>query len=246
MNGGTFTISGGAVSDNDAFSNGGGVYISSGGGTFDMDDGEVSGNDAASGGGVYMNGGTFTMDDGEVSGNSASSGGGGVYIWYGTFTMSGGEVSGNDASDGGGVYVDNSGTFTMRGGEVSGNILSGIGYGEEVLVDGNFNISGDARPERVFLHGSYNYLVITGPLSGDPLRIAIDLDCDSSGSLTSWEGRQILRLSSSYSSGNLASLKGYFTLGNATMTESPYTETPIQTGSGGYKIDDAGYFVTEE
>jgi hypothetical protein len=183
------------------------------------------------------------MNGGEVSGNSASSSsspspsylyssyGGGVYVGGGTFTMNGGEVTDNSSSSssyssyGGGVYVGG-GTFTMSGGEVTGNILSGTrSYGREVLVGGTFKMSGDARPERVFLDNNTLFITISGDLSGGT--VPIDLGVGSS--LTNWVYRPVLALDSSYSSGNLADLKEHFTLGNAKMTNSPYTETAIPT-----------------
>jgi hypothetical protein len=244
-------MSGGAVSDNVASSSsssssygadGGGVYVADYDGTFTMNGGAVSGNTvsssssySSSGGGVYAGyDGTFTMNSGAVIGNTATSGGG-VYVsstssYQGAFVMNSGVVSGNTAtSGGGGVYVSGTssypGTFTMNGGAVSDNILSGMNsFGREVSVYGTFKISGDARPERVFLSSNSRYITITGPLTGGTA--PIDLGSNSSP-LASWTSGQILRLDNSYSSGDLAGLKARFTLGNATLTESPYTETPI-------------------
>jgi hypothetical protein len=243
--GGTFTMSGGAVSNNSSPYGGGcGVYVNSG--TFTMSGGAVSGNSASNssygdGGGVYVSGGTFTMLDGAVSGNSAPSGGG-VYVNSGTFTMSGGAVSGNSASTyGGGVYV-RGGTFTMSGGAVNSNTLSGTGsYGREVLVSstGAFKMSGDARPERVFLNGVSRYIAISGLLNG-PVT-PIDLGVTSAAPLTTYGSAPILRLDSTYLSGDMASLKNYFSLGNSQLTESPYTEEAIT----GYKISDTGLFAAE-
>jgi hypothetical protein len=242
----TFTMSGGAVSGNTASSTATPIASSAGGGVY-----------------VYFNG-TFTMNDGAVSGNTAvsaasgadmaGSGGGGVLVnGGGTFTMNGGAVSGNTAaatttgtglvlSIGGGVDADG-GTFAMSGGTVSGNILSDatLSYAREVVNGGTFNISGDARPERVFLYTNTQFITISGPLSGGPVPIPIDLGITSTAPLTDWEGKQILQLDGSYS-GNLAILKERFILGNSKMTTtSPYTEEPIE----GYKIDDGGFFVTE-
>jgi chitodextrinase len=142
--GGDFTMKGGEISGNMAYSSsgissgGGGVYV--GGGTFTMKGGEISKNTAYSssssnGGGVYVGGGTFIMEGGEISGNTASgsysnsSSGGGVFVFGGTFTMKSGEISGNTTdsssySNGGGVYVGGSGIFTMGGGEISGNTVN--------------------------------------------------------------------------------------------------------------------------
>jgi hypothetical protein len=192
-------------------------------------------------------GGTFIMNGGTVNGNTASYGGG-VYI-FGTFAMSGGMVSGNTASSyGGGVFVGDHGTFIMSGGAVRGNILLGTkGYGREVLLESNqfgtFKISGEAQPERIFFEISSNraspFITISGPLSGGV--IPIDLDTATYWPLADWVNKPILKLDTSYSSGDLASLKDHFTLGNSKVKESPYTETAIT----GYKISDGGIFVAE-
>jgi hypothetical protein len=198
------------------------------------------------GGGVYVRDGTFSMSGGAVSGNSSSYSGGGVYVFGGgTFSMSGGAVSGNSSSfspsysfGGGGVYVGSSGTFSMSGGAVRDNSLSNTnGYGRELLVYGTFKISGEARPERVFLFRNTRYITIAGPLSG-PV-IPIDLGVTSGAPITSWEGKPILMLDTAYTAGNLASLKVQFSLGNTKMTASPWTEADIT----GYEISDAGYFA---
>jgi hypothetical protein len=141
--GGTFTMSGGAISGNTVSSSsgaGGGVFVSSG--TFTMSGGTISGNTSSSsgaGGGVYVSSnGTFTMSGGTISGNTASSGaGGGVFVDSGTFTMSGGAISGNTSYYGGGVFVD-SGTFTMSGGTISGNTASYYGGGVYVSSSSTF------------------------------------------------------------------------------------------------------------
>ena len=127
--GGTFTMSGGTISDN-AAEGGGGVHVDTGG-TFTMSDGTISGNSARDGGGVNIGDATFTMSGGTVSGNVASKGGG-VLVWGGTFTMNEGIVSGNSAWMGGGVDVL-WGTFTMSGGTVSGNSSEKSGGGVSVL-----------------------------------------------------------------------------------------------------------------
>jgi hypothetical protein len=153
--------------------------------------------------------------------------------------MSGGAVSGNTASSygngGGGVYVG--GTFSMSGGAVRDNTLSDTyNYGREVLVYGTFNMSGAAWPQQVFLYDNTRYITIAGPLSG-PV-IPIDLGVTTTIPLTGYVNVAILKLDSSYS-GNLASLKAQFTLGNTKMMESPYTEEAIT----GYTINDSGKFV---
>jgi hypothetical protein len=246
VKGGTFSMSGGAVSGNYvvaifsfsystySYCYGGGVYVEDG--AFSMIGGTISDNFAAAiysyGGGVYVGGGTFSMSEGAISGNSAI--GAPTSSWDG-FTSNG--------NHGGGVYVANNGMFSMSGGAVTGNIsnkyVSGSGYGREVLVNGTFKLSGDARPERVFLSASNRFVIISGPLSGGA--VPINLGITSSTSLSSWIGKQILRLDDSYISGDLANLKEHFTLGNAALIEYPYKETLIT----GYKIDNSGLFVVE-
>ena len=152
LNGGTFEMESGTISNNKAneWGWGGGVYVS-GGTTFTMKTGEISGNTASSsGGGVYLNGGTFEMKTGEISGNTASSSGGGVYVNYdGEFEMSSGTISDNTATSGGGVYVNYDGEFEMSGGEISGNTASSIGDG--VYVIGIFELSGSSSVDSVYL-----------------------------------------------------------------------------------------------
>lgn len=99
VQGGSFTMYGGTISDNyvtpDALVNlstnsgGGGVCVSKSG-TFTMNGGSISGNS-------YL----------YVSGNGDVSGGGGVYVQEATFIMNGGSISGNggDSANGGGVCV---------------------------------------------------------------------------------------------------------------------------------------------
>jgi hypothetical protein len=256
---GTFTMNGSAVSGNIAES-GGGVSVGSNG-TFTMSDSTVSGNTASSGGGVsvfsgifIMSGskvsdntatsgdgggvsfasGTFTMCDSTVSDNIASSVGGGVSA-NGTFTMNGGAVSGNFANYGGGVSVP-SGTFIMSGGEVKDNLLISVnGFGREVVVRGTFKMSGDARPERIFLYSNTRFITISGPLSGGT--VPIDLGITGSAPLANWVGRPVLVLDSSYDSGNLATLKDNFTLRNAKRTETSDAEMSIPAN---YKIGNDG------
>jgi hypothetical protein len=141
---GTFTMSGGEISGNNA-DFGGGVYVNTGG-MFTMTSGTISGNTASWGGGVYT-GGTFTMSGGNISRNTGYYEGGGVYVKTGgTFTMTNGTISGNTADSyyrgGGGVYVNTDGTFTMKGGEISGNIAHTYGGGVYVYILGKFTKTG--------------------------------------------------------------------------------------------------------
>jgi hypothetical protein len=111
-----------------------------------------------------------------------------------------------------------------------------------VVVAGTLKLSGEARPERVFLDSNTQFITISGPLSGPVIPIMVDLKITSSVSLTGYENAPILKLDGSYS-GNLAELKAFFALGNLTnTTTSPWTEESIN----GYTISDGGLFVAEE
>ena len=121
---GTLTLWNGDITGNNAVSNCGGVYVSSGS-TFAMNGGTIAGNNAgSSGGGVYLSSGsTFTMNGGTITGNNAGSNGGGVCLYSGsTFTMNGGIITGNNSTNNsykniysGGVYVNSSGSFIVSG-----------------------------------------------------------------------------------------------------------------------------------
>lgn len=167
--GGSLTMKGCEVRDNEAYF-GGGIYASSalemesctvsgntaardGGGinldgnAVTMKDCEITGNTATrNGGGIYIEGSaaTLTMESGKISENIASDNdGGGVYVKNGTFEMKGGIISENKAenSDGGGVYVFTGSTFKMEGGTIEKNEAN---YGGGVYVNGGaFNMSGD-------------------------------------------------------------------------------------------------------
>jgi fibronectin type 3 domain-containing protein len=110
---------------------GGGVYIN--GGTFTMNGGEISDNCAYYGSGVCVNSGTFTMNGGKITANINDEGyGGGVFINNGAnFIMAGGEISANAtiknvsgvSSRGGGVY-SSGGSFRMSGGVIYGSNAS--------------------------------------------------------------------------------------------------------------------------
>jgi uncharacterized repeat protein (TIGR02543 family) len=139
---GIFTMEGGSIKGNTAFTSGGGVSID---GIFTMEGGSIEGNTGFRGGGVHIySDGTFIMKNGSIKDNTASDsdrGGGGVYINDGgTFTMENGSIEDNTASDcGGGVYVHGEyaywigtyiyGTFTMKGGSIEGNTASDSGGG---------------------------------------------------------------------------------------------------------------------
>ena len=82
-----FIMTGGSISNNQAFREGGGVHVS--GGTLEMSgESVISGNHASTGGGVYL--------------NSSS-----------TLTMTGGNIIGNVADEGSGVYLESADRINM-------------------------------------------------------------------------------------------------------------------------------------
>ena len=154
VSGGTFTMTGGKISENTSSitGEGGGVYVE--GGTFTIEnDALISENTSCgNGGGVFAEGGIITINGGSISENIFSNngyGGGGIYL-KGTakLTMTGGKISNNypeykDFSDdtfGGGVYVS-SGIFKMEGGEISNN-YGLYGGGVATATEGSFSMSG--------------------------------------------------------------------------------------------------------
>jgi hypothetical protein len=86
-----------------------GVLIKSG--TFTMSGGEVSGNNAANGGGVALwenTNATFNMSGGVIRNNTIIFDGGSLLVMTATtFNMTGGEVTLNQANVGGGLYLKN-------------------------------------------------------------------------------------------------------------------------------------------
>jgi LPXTG-motif cell wall-anchored protein len=148
-------MTGGVIAAN-VGTKGGGVYIAEGG-TFNMSGGVISGNQAsvranqAGGGGIYNDHGTLNISgNAYITNNSYSGeyidkepvydgstlleagdkgqgthGGGGVASCGGTVTMTGGYVTGNYSEEaGGGMYIgynDNGANFKMRGGIVASN-----------------------------------------------------------------------------------------------------------------------------
>ena len=152
VSGGTFTMTGGKISENTSSitGEGGGVYVEDGTFTIENDALISKNTSCGNGGGVFAAGGNITINGGSISENIFSNngyGGGGIYLKDSAhLTMTGGKISNNypeykDFSDntfGGGVYVS-SGTFKMEGGEISNNY--GF-YGGGVATDDSFFMSG--------------------------------------------------------------------------------------------------------
>jgi uncharacterized repeat protein (TIGR02543 family) len=149
-NNSTFTMTGGAITENSAFNGGGGVFICGNNAVFTMSGGSISENIVwyIGGGGLHTAGGqniTFNMSGTAViSDNKTDYFGGGLRIdGNTTFNMSGGRITGNTAGvDGGGVHIMESvAVFNMTGGEISGN-YSDNGGGVSIWLSGKFNMSG--------------------------------------------------------------------------------------------------------
>jgi hypothetical protein len=149
VDGGTFTMSGGTITDNSS-SNGGGVMVASGG-AFNFYGGKISKNTASGvGGGIYSLG-TLVVGNGSgtpyIGGSSSSEGnsaasGSGVYIAGGTFTFNNGEISNNTKQ-----AVDIAkGAFTMNGGKITGGWAATGGGGVNIKPSGsdaaNFEMKG--------------------------------------------------------------------------------------------------------
>jgi hypothetical protein len=234
LSSGTFTLEGGSISGNSSF----GVFVNEG--TFTMEGGSISGNASS---GVSLREGTvnFTMKGGSISGNVR-----GVNLNNGTFIMKGGSISGNRSSSGGaGVYVGG-GAFNMEGGIISGNTGS---YGDGVFVaNGTFSMQGSARADHVLLYAttSTNRAISIRELFTDMDTVAvIDLYVSNTVTFDSYWKNNNRTLLGAYVGGDLATLKGRFTLGNTELSSSPYTKTPINDYSedGYYAINDTGKLV---
>ena len=230
--GGTFTLSGGAISDNKA-GDGGGVYVADEG-VFTMAGGAISGNVAeGEGGGVFVeDGGVFTMTGGTISDNVADDEGGGVFVEDGAvFTMTGGTISDNVANgSGGGVYVEISGTFKMEGGEISANSAS---YGGGMYVEeyGTFTLSGGVIRDNCakWMGGGVYLDAAEMTVSGSPVISGNDTLDEDASNVCMPDGASII----------LAGLTAGASIGVSTESIPAWFAT-------GATADDAAYFFSDE
>ena len=195
MSGGTIT---GCKTDPDitsaASSKGGGVFVKHG--TFTMSGGKVSDNTVtarevtpgytlAAGGGIYgayyndTVRGVIEISGGEVSDNTATAGGG-IYSKYRLTVSGSAQIKNNAAPDGkgGGIFIGFNGAFDFTGGTVSGNTAkqgSGIYVSEPANSSTVMKMSGGATVTEgndVFLNndslGLKAYIVVTGSLDNTP------------------------------------------------------------------------------
>ena len=151
---GDFTMSDGAVSDNEATNNGGAVYVR--GGSVAVSGGSIRNNEAAvSGGGIAVADGRIVMSGGSVSQNTARSGhGGGMFVSSSGGTdpvavmVYSGTVSGNTAPAGSG------GAVAVSGGS-AGEILVQIGVNENHYDNGELDLPFDHTEDNVtYTHAS--------------------------------------------------------------------------------------------
>ncbi len=129
---------------------GSGIYVN--GGTFNMESGTISDNITTdSGGGVYVEAGTFNMTGGTISGNTAYGNGGGISsdVSLDTKTTSitisdNAMITDNKAAVGGGVLVGSNCTFTMTGGTITKNsaLKTGTNYGSDGFHSGGVHLIG--------------------------------------------------------------------------------------------------------
>lgn len=171
--GGIFTkeidMKGGLIEDNEAYQNGGGVYLHTTGNGSNFSNGTIKNNIAVSGGGIYSNndllldgvltiedneasehgGGIYTtsitMKEGHILKNTALKNGGGIYSKSMLQLNEGSIVEENEASeDGGGIYTN---SIHMKNGLVKNNTALQNGGGiytsnsnlESIFTAGNIN-----------------------------------------------------------------------------------------------------------
>ena len=117
---GTFTTTGGSISDNIASEEGGGIY---GQGTTKLSGCVISGNSAKYGGGIYFDKkpNEQSLTNVSVKDNTASTRGAGIFLQTGTVTLTNGDITGNTATDGGAVYVTDSTTLNATGTKFKSN-----------------------------------------------------------------------------------------------------------------------------
>ena len=135
---GTFVMEGGEIRGNTARTDGGAVIVNSNNATFRMTGGAIHGNTSTRHGAAVLSNGTMVMTGGEIRDNRTEHLSA-VRIGGGTFTMEGGTIRGNRASWGAGVGVTANATFNMSGGTISGNIATGGGGG--VNNEGTFRMT---------------------------------------------------------------------------------------------------------
>ncbi len=218
---GKFTISGGSVSYNKSYFQGGGLYIPQNVTDAKITGGSITHNSAQSdGGAAYINGNAKLSMSGnaDISNNSAYNRGGGIFIYDSncTFEMSGGSFASNTATGAGGAIYQG-GDFIMSG--------------SALITPGGSEKSND-----VYLPLNKSFTVASTTLNGGTTVAAITLD-------NFRRGRQILNVSTSItlSEAELNTIKGKIAL-----TEDGWNKENIIIGSvyAGVKINSPIYVAS--
>lgn len=139
MTGGTFTISGGNMTNNTATQNGAAVYLA-GTGKVIVNGGTITGTEGQNFSAIYMSGGEFTMSGGTIK-NFRGTNSGAVFMEGGTFTMTGGTISNcngtsSDEVKGSGAIYMSGGTFKISEEGTIKN-CTGAANGGAVYLGGN-------------------------------------------------------------------------------------------------------------
>ncbi len=178
---------------NTALNDGGGVYVTGSGTQFTLEGGAIQNNSAsANGGGIYAAAeAKVKLVSGNIGGssstykNTAGTSGGGVYLTGANtkFEMSGGYLRYNTAgTNGGGVCIMNNAEFIKSAGDYNtftGNSLTGSGYGKGVYADSTITMGGAAAIS------TGNDIYLTGTGTGiKKLNIASDLTASTAGVIT--------------------------------------------------------------
>lgn len=130
MAGGKLSVTDTELSDNEAKSSGGAIYLFGeveaylGKGT--VISGNKAGNNA---GGIYTQEAKITMEDVTVTGNTAAKTGGGMFFTYAEATMTRVAVTKNTAETGGGVVSGRTNKLTVTDCSISGNTATNAGGG---------------------------------------------------------------------------------------------------------------------
>ena len=244
VGGGSFTMTGGSITDSNASEMGGAVCVEKTGsasGTATVEKGAISNVTAPNGGAIAITGGNFTMTGGSISNVTASSdgvtvdgNGGAVYVKDGAALVSGGSVTGQattpEAANGGGVYVEG-GSFTMTDGAME-----------------NFNVTGNGG--MVAVHGG-NATIRGGTLTGNP---AAGVDeaakggavyVGAGGKCTIDGQGKIADCNATESGGGVYLDDGTFILsgGSFTSCSAPVSGGGVYLGSGSFRMD-GGEFVS--
>ncbi|MBN1581201.1 MAG: cadherin-like domain-containing protein [Anaerolineae bacterium] len=170
--GGTLTVSGCTIYDNEADRSGGG--IANLGGDLTVIDSTISDNMASmgGGGGILNDGGVVTITHSLIADNSAGGSGGGVSNWLGTLTFIDTTISGNGGTDGGGIFSQ--GSLVVENSAISDNSCGGFGggifSGDETASISNCTLSGNYANDGGGIYDEGMMQIVNVTLSGNSAR----------------------------------------------------------------------------